>query len=192
MTVGTELLAVPFPEMIQRLGVGVAEAQLQMDMVSLRIARLMAGYDEAEGEGEVEDTNGAPLPPETGITSPRYLINFGDGNSYSLLELGFTPTFYQFVDTVIELKMSISMSRTSEAKLSRSTTKATAKGIALPFAAGGAVSASSVSASYSSKYQYSAEGSSLMRTKLVPVPPPAVLETRIRDLLAARTAAAEA
>ncbi len=44
---------------------------------------------------------------------------------------------------------------------------------------------SSVSASYSAKYQYSAEGSSLMRTKLVPVPPPAILEERIRAMIAA-------
>ncbi|PSJ38824.1 hypothetical protein [Allosphingosinicella deserti] len=186
MSVGTELLAVPFPEMIQRLGVGVAEAQLQMDMVSLRIARLMAGYDETEDDGDVEDAEN--LPEDAGVKSPRYLIDFGDGNSYSLLELGFTPTFYQFVDTVIELKMSISMTRTTEAKLSRSSTTAKAKGFAVPFAAGGSVSTSSVSASFASKYQYSAEGSSLMRTKLVPVPPPAVLEERIRALLAKRAA----
>jgi hypothetical protein len=179
MSVGTELLAVPFPEMVQRLGVGIAEAQLQIDMVSLRIARLMAGYDEEDDEAKDGD----------GVKSPRYLIEFGDGNSYSLLELGFTPTFYQFVDTVIELKMSISMTRTTEVKRATSTTKASARGFAVPFAAGGSVSATSVSASYSAKYQYSAEGSSLMRTKLVPVPPPAVLETRIRDLLAKRAAA---
>ena len=188
MTVGTELLAVPFPEMIQRLGVGVAEAQLKMDKVSMRIARLMAGYDEAEDEGDVDNPVG--LPEDAGIKSPRYLVDFGDGKSYSLLELGFTPTFYQFVDTVIELKMSIAVTRTTESKLSRSTTTVKAGGFAVPFVAGGSVSASSVSASFASKYQYSAEGSSLMRTKLVPVPPPAVLETRIRDLLAARTAAA--
>ena len=181
MSVGTELLAVPFPEMVQRLGVGIAEAQLQMDMVSLRIARLMAGYDEEEDEDEDDAGDGNK--------SPRYLVDFGDGNSYSLLELGFTPTFYQFIDTVIELKMSISMTRTVEVKRSSKTTKAKARGFAVPFAAGGSVSASSVSASYSAKYQYTAEGSSLMRTKLVPVPPPAVLEQRIRDLLAKRALA---
>ncbi|NJM78964.1 MAG: hypothetical protein HC854_03825 [Flavobacterium sp.] len=31
-----------------------------------------------------------------------------------------------------------------------------------------------------SKYSYSAEGSSLLQTKLVPIPPPAVLEERIQ------------
>jgi hypothetical protein len=40
-----------------------------------------------------------------------------------------------------------------------------------------------VDATYTSKYNYSAEGSSLLRTKLVPVPPPSVLQDRIRALM---------
>ena len=51
------------------------------------------------------------------------------------------------------------------------------------FGGGYSARASSVSASYASKYQYSAEGSSLMRTKIVPVPPPPVLEERIRMIV---------
>jgi len=42
---------------------------------------------------------------------------------------------------------------------------------------------SQVDATYSAKYSYSAEGSSLLRTKLVPLPPPPILEERIRRLL---------
>lgn len=176
MTVGTELLAVPFPEMVQRLGVGIAQAQLQLDLVSLRIARLMAGYDEeadAQREGD-------------GNKSVNYLVKFGDGREYSLLELGFTPTFYQFVDTVIELKMSISVQSEVEVKRSSSSAVAKGGGFWTPFGGGGSVSASSVSASFAAKYQYSAEGSSLMRTKLVPVPAPSLLEDRIRSLIAQR------
>jgi hypothetical protein len=179
-TVGTELLAVPFPEMVQRLGVGIADAQLQLDLVSLRIARLMAGYDE-EAEAETEGD---------GLKSRGYLVKFGDGQEYSLMELGFTPTFYQFVDTVIELKMSISMSRETQVKRSSNSTTVAAGGFWTPFGGGGAVRATSVSASYAAKYQYSAEGSSVMRTKLVPIPPPALFEERVRALLAARNAPA--
>lgn len=40
-----------------------------------------------------------------------------------------------------------------------------------------------VDGSYSQKYSYSAEGASLLRTKLVPVPPPAILEERIREVM---------
>lgn len=177
MSVGTELLSVPFPEMVQRLGVGIANAQLQLDLVSLRIARLMAGYDE---EAEVKKEG-------EGVKSKNYLVKLGDGQEYSLMELGFTPTFYQFVDTVIELKMSISVSSETEIKREAKSSVTAGGAVWTPFGGGGAVRSSSVSASFSAKYQYSAEGSSLMRTKLVPIPPPALFEERVRALIAART-----
>ena len=173
MTVGTELLAVPFPEMVQRMGVGIAQAQFQLDLISMRIARMMAGFD------ETADAN----QPGEGNRSPKFLVKFGDGQEYSLLELGFTPTFYQFVDTVIEIKMSISMKSESEVQTSSSSSLTAGGAFWTPFGGGGAVSSSSVSASYAAKYQYSAEGSSLMRTKLVPIPPPALFEERVRDLM---------
>lgn len=100
----------------------------------------------------------------------------------SMLELGFTPTFYQFVDTVIELKMSISMN--SSVETSQSSTRISAKASLGFFSAKANVSC--VSASFASKYQYSAEGSSIMRTKLVPIPPPAILEERIRKMIEAK------
>ncbi|AJQ97768.1 hypothetical protein [Gynuella sunshinyii] len=178
MSVGTELLNVPFPEMIKTLGVGVAEAQYELDLVSMKIARLMAGY-----EPDQEPEDGSPAPPST--PERTMLIPLGDGNQYSLLELGFTPTFYQFVDTLIELKMSISMTRETNFKHSSTTVNASVKGKVGFFSASASMRVSSVSASYSSKYQYSAEGSSLMRTKLVPIPAPAILEERIRAMITA-------
>ena len=178
MGIGAELLAVPLPEMVKRLGVGIAEAQWQLDLTSLRIARMMAGYDEIEDEKNAGE----------GTKSQRYLIEFGDGEKYSMLELGFTPTFYQFVDTVIEMKVSISISQETQVSASSTSVAAKAGGFVTPFGGAASVSASSVSASYSAKYQYSAEGSSMVRTKLVPLPPPALLEQRVRDLLARRRA----
>lgn len=109
----------------------------------------------------------------------------------SMLELGFTPTFYQFVDTIIEVKINISFTESREATIS-TTTNTKNSGLSGRFAllgpAGGAqikrsVSTSQVNASFSSKFSYTAEGSSLLRTKLTPIPPPAILEERIRDLM---------
>ena len=60
--------------------------------------------------------------------------------------------------------MAISMSKTREASIS---TKAKA---------GFGCFSASVNASYSSKYSYSVEGSSLLRTKLTPVPPNTFIE----------------
>ena len=196
MSVGTDLLAAPFPMLVRNLGVGIAEAQLELDLVSLKIARMMAGYEIDETPGETSETDSSTTDAtdagDSGDTSgnaenpsQKYLVEFSDGKKYSLLELGFTPTFYQFVDTVIELKLSISMSTEHSSTVKRSRTKVSAKGVALPFFAAGSISVSSVSASYANKYQYSAEGSSIMRTKLVPIPAPALLEERIRDMITA-------
>ncbi|TVR65995.1 MAG: hypothetical protein EA422_02950 [Gemmatimonadales bacterium] len=120
----------------------------------------------------------------------------------SLMELGFTPTFYQFVDTIIEVKIAIRMTRTRE--FSRTTSNATTEaeregerggsaGLSFgrPFGVKGStthkssqtVQTTQVDATYSSKYSYSAEGASLLRTKLVPVPPPAILTERIRSFM---------
>lgn len=177
MSVGTDLLNVPFPEMIKTLGVGIAEAQYELDLVSMKIARMMAGYEPDE-EPEDGSAPAASQPERT------LLVPLGDGNEYSLLELGFTPNFYQFVDTMIELKMSISMSRETNVSKKSTTVDASVKGKVGFFSASAKMRVSSVSASYASKYQYSAEGSSLMRTKLVPVPPPPILEERIRNMIA--------
>jgi hypothetical protein len=81
------------------------------------------------------------------------------------------------------------MSRETNVSRSSTTMDASMKGSVGFFSASAKMRVSTVSASYSAKYQYSAEGSSLMRTKLVPVPAPAILEERIRAMIAASTAA---
>lgn len=183
MSVSTEMVNTPFPEMVRAMGIGVAEAQYELDLVSLKIARMMAGYMPDPEPREGEDPPPAPPgPPERTV-----LVKLGDGNEYSLLELGFVPVFYQFVDTMIELKLSLSASRETETKRSSTVVNASVSGKVGFFSASAKMRCSVVSASYSAKYQYSAEGSSLMRTKLVPVPAPAILEERIRSMITATT-----
>src|SRR5690625_697411 len=154
-SIGRELANVPFPDMIKGLGEGIANAQYELDKASIKIAYLLAGYEENEKGELIRDKN---------------LDIILDGKSYNLIELGFTPTFYQFVDTYIELKMAISMQEQTEMG-----GEVKAGGGFLCFAA-------SVTASYSQKYDYSVEGSSMMRTKLVTVPAPAVIEQKLKDM----------
>lgn len=154
-----ELVNVPVHQLIESVAVGIARAQYELDLTGLKIAQLMGGSDEAS------------------------LVQFGN-KKYSLLELGFTPTFYQFVDTVIEVKVSISTTSSSESSTTSTDTSSEEKDSMGFFTTKVQAKSSSVTASYASKYQYSAEGSSLVRTKIVPVPAPAVLNERIRGLLA--------
>ena len=119
-----------------------------------------------------------------------------------MMELGFTPTFYQFIDTIIEVKIAIKITRDESLSIKAgfSTTSTTTSNqqrveeqkrrrfLRTKRSVTGTVDrttavTASVNAEYSSKYSYSAEGSSLLRTKLVPVPPPAVLEERIRSMI---------
>ncbi|WP_442264615.1 hypothetical protein ACSIGC_09640 [Tenacibaculum sp. ZS6-P6] len=142
-----EIQNAPLPEMVKSLGLGIAEAQRALDKVSMDLAK------------ELVDTK----------------IEMG-GQEYSLLALGFTPTFYQYVDTFFECKMSVSMMESREFGASVS--------VSAGFNVGFVAVTASVSASYSQKYQYSAEASSLIRTKLVTVPNPPVFEQRLQSLIA--------
>ena len=104
----------------------------------------------------------------------------------SMLELGFSPTFYQFVDTLIQVKIGITISREASSSLSyKRDSKSTSRSASFSWRKGlktnKTVSTTQINAQYSQKYSYSAEGSSLLQTKLVPIPPPAILEQRIQQ-----------
>jgi len=171
MAVGQDLLNVPMGDMIRQMAFAIADAQVQLDEASLRVAEMMSGR-------RIErDANGAP----TGATVDTR-ISFG-GEQVSMMELGFSPNFYQFVDTLIEVKIAIKMSL----EIASSTTiKGERKTASLTFGNGRvnySVTTTPIDATYSTKYNYSIEGSSLLRTKLMPIPPPPILEERIRKLI---------
>lgn len=127
--------------------------------------------------------------PATNPPDPNQLVSIA--TRLSMMELGFSPTFYQFVDTIIEVNLSISMTReySSEVKVDskskgvrRSASLSWQKG-KIDYSQSKTVTTTNVNATYASKYSYSAEGSSLLRTKLTPIPPPPILEERIRQLM---------
>jgi hypothetical protein len=158
-------------DMIRQMAFAIADAQFQLDEASIQVARYMSGEPVS-----VDDGNG-------GTTEEKTTVLF-DGEELSMIELGFTPTFYQFVDTLIEVKIAIKI--TAEA-----TSERKVKGTRFAFSSnrnGFSISTTPVDATYTSKYNYSAEGSSLLRTKLVPVPPPSILEERIRAAMEKKAA----
>lgn len=111
----------------------------------------------------------------------------------SMMELGFAPTFYQFVDTIIEVKIAIKITRTREYSVTRgsktssvdsaSRRKRSFWGTKRSNSYRRDVATSQVDATYASKYSYSAEGASILRTKIVPVPTPTALEDRIQSFM---------
>src|SRR5437870_4668057 len=97
-TLAQQLSEIPFGEMLVSMGRGVAEAQFELDKMSSLVALAMSG------KYQVEINEAGTL----GLVERDNCVLFA-GEALSLLELGFTPTFYQFVDTILEIKVSVSM-----------------------------------------------------------------------------------
>jgi hypothetical protein len=130
----------PLPQMVEQLGRAIAEAQYSMDRSSVAIARMM---------GSTEEGHGVVL---AGEEAPR-----------SLLELGFSPTFYQITDAKVEAKVSLTVGRSTETSVGASV------------GAQYGIFSASVDASYSSKYSYDLTASSSVTAHFVAIPPPAAL-----------------
>lgn len=170
--VGRELLNVPMGDMIRQMALAIADSQVALDRASMDVADFMS---RARVEFGVErDNDGKPIADTSDGAAPGAYKK----KKYSMLELGFSPTFYQFVDTIIEVRIAIKVTLDIEDKANYKTRSAT---YGFKKGTGVTVQTSQVDGTYTSKFGYSVEGSSLLRTKLVPIPPPAILEQRIRE-----------
>jgi hypothetical protein len=81
----SELQQAPLPQLVEKLGVSIAQAQFALDRNAAAIAQVLANKEE-------------------GID-----LNDGEGKR-SLLELGFAPTFYQITEATIEARVAFSAS----------------------------------------------------------------------------------
>jgi len=173
MSIGQQLLNVPFPEMVYNLASSIAKSQANLDRESIEILRIMG-----DKENAVVNLPAIKLDGSGGLT--------GDEESIptSMIGAGFQPTFYQFAETVIEVKMAIMMTKESsyerrtEGEIKETTTRRTWWGRRSV-----SVRSTPVDATYSSKYNFQQEGSSTIRTRLVPVPPNPFMQ-RLLDMKA--------
>lgn len=150
-SVGQDLLDVPFAEMVFQLASSVAEAQAMLDVNSVKVLNAM-------GEANT--------------------VVFEEPNfSTSMIGAGFQPTFYQFAETIIEVKMSVNATQLTQEERKTEGRKNT---FIMPRGRGSIkITSTPINATYSNKYNYSAEGTSTLRTRLVPVPPNALIQKYI-------------
>lgn len=139
-SVNTMLEQSPLPQLVEGMGKAIAEAQLALDKRSIEIARML---------GEPIEV----FPARDGKPAEMR----------SMLELGFTPTFYHFTETTIKARVAFSSTQSTEYSVGGS------------FGGQFYVFTASVNASYSNKYSFTAEGSSEISTRIVSLPPPAPL-----------------
>ncbi len=179
LAVGNALTSVRIDQLILNLAKGIAWGQYDLDKVGVDITKMM----------------GVPGTVSIG------------GEKLSMLEAGFLPSFYHFVDTILELKMEVHIreeintsfgykdevkaSTTVDAGVELSTSASANVGIA---SVEGGVKAHwntistagysrTIDAAHSQKFSQDLAASSSIRTKIVPVPPPELLVERIKILL---------
>ncbi len=140
------LAALPLDAMISSLGIGIARAQEAIDMNAIKTATKL---------GELTFDFPGPLDDNGEVTTV----------SRSLLSLGFVPTFYQFTEATLELRIEMKMEVEDSASMSGSAEAKVDKGAV---AIGGTVSASAAR-------KYGAESSAMTHVQLtmVAVPAPA-------------------
>ena len=193
-----ELSGAPLADLIHAVALAVADGQFQMDKASLRSAEFMSGWMPRRDldTGQLLTPEGQPADMASYVnTQVAFGYHYDQNgervaNSLSMMELGFVPTFYQFVDTVIDMKLTLRLHRqgadSGGVEGTSTTTEQRAAGKAAGRSAGKAktvVTTRPVDARYASSYNFHAEMVSRVKTKLVPIPPPPLLEERIRALL---------
>ena len=175
MGVGQDLLNVPFPQMIFSMAQAIAKGQLALDKSSIETLKVLANtqFDWLPEVTEVlfarpiKITSGN-APANTTVTGVGVDTEPAQFTKLTLLQAGINPTFYQFVDSTIEVKMSISSTTSSENSLDVGVDVSAS----VDFFFGSASISSHVNYHTANKYSYSVEGSSLLRTELKPAPPP--------------------
>lgn len=166
-SVAQALEGVPIGQLLGGLAIDLCRAQHDIDLMSIRLTEVMSGRRTlVTGEGteqvfEERDTR----------------VEF-DGERVSLLDLGLVPTFLQMVDTVLEIKLSVSLSRDDSSERRELTAQ-----VELGGEVGAAAHVTAVDARFSSRFQYSAEGSSCLVTRIVPVPAPPELLQVVKGLV---------
>jgi hypothetical protein len=175
--------------MVQNLAFAIARGQLALDRSSIETTRQLA-KEKVKIIEEIHETitpsfktvnltikdgEGNDHEETVVITGATIASESTDPVDYSLLQAGLFPTFYQFTESVIEVKMAISQKTSSANELEVGASLSVQGGfgpVSVAFAA-------HVNYKTSNTYSYSAEGSSLLRTTLKPVPPPSRLTPRI-------------
>ncbi|MCW4005680.1 MAG: DUF2589 domain-containing protein [Candidatus Bathyarchaeota archaeon] len=159
LSIGTELASVPFDQMIRNLLLAMVSAQNEAN------SSFIAG---------VQDLAEAEVSIKYNKTSDN--SNQEQTISGNALAFGILPTLLQIQNGTIQIKMVITMQKTTEASV-----HVKAKG-------GWAFFSASVDAKYSSKYSYSVTASSFIEIKVAPAPPPEPL-MRVIDKIVQDTTA---
>jgi hypothetical protein len=190
--VGAELASVPFGKMIYDMASAIARSQIALDRSSIELVKVLSTtkfdylpdvveilepaprvlqYTDADGNLQtVTDSDGQPVM----ITGVQVNVSPGETFPLTLLQAGVNPTFYQFTNSVIQVKMSVTSTTESDDSLNVSVDTQGNR----DFLFSGGTVTSHVNATFANKFSYSVDGSSSLQTTLACVPPPKAMMPR--------------
>jgi hypothetical protein len=167
--IGTEISEIPFGDMLATVAKGIAEGQRKLDLESIKtlieLSQTMVQIIPEVAEVitpspfEVDVSGHDPII----VTGARVSAMPGDPVTMTALQAGIAPTFYQFSEATIQLKLSLQIREveTTETDGTRNT--------------GFLFFGSHVNFKTQNTYSYQVDGSSSVTATLRPVPPPSRL-----------------
>ena len=188
--IGQDLLDIPFGEMVRNLGIAIADGQTAMDRNSLETMKELVATEVdvvtevtevIEAEERTIDVDGAPITV-TGATVNASGVP-PQTRRINMLQAGLLPTFYQFTEASIEVKLSITMreDRSGQTNAHQGQSEYSSVGGWWGFGSSRAY-ASTVDYKTQNTYSYQATGASVLRAILRPVPPPARLAPAVTTI----------
>jgi hypothetical protein len=167
--VGNELAEVPFGELLRNVAQGIADGQRALDLAAVQTLIELSKITVDLIPEIAEVITPAPIPvavpgqPPIQVTGARVTSTASTPVKMSALQAGIVPSFYQFTEATIQLKMSIQLREVQE-------TDTDGKKRAGLLAFG-----SNVNFRTQNTFSYNVQGSSSVTAVLRPVPPPSRL-----------------
>jgi len=164
--IGNELSEIPFGDMIASVAKGIAEGQRQLDMASIQtlielsqtIVPIIPEVSEVITPSPFEVAVSGQ--PSVTVTGARVSASAAEPVAMTALQAGITPTFYQFTEATIQLKLSLQVRQVEEV--------ATDGTRSLGFL----FFSSNVNFRTQNTFSYQVDGSASVTATLKPVPPP--------------------
>jgi hypothetical protein len=182
--IGRDLLDLPFAELVRNLAIAIADGQTALDRNSLNTLQTLISEnvpliteltEVIEPEERAVDAAGRSIT----VTGARITPSAAPTVEMSLFQAGLLPTFYQFTEASVEVKLSITMREDTDADSAGRFASASGNRIEWLGLRASRAYASTVDYRTANTYSYTAEGSSVLRATLRPVPPPARFEPTI-------------
>ena len=163
--VGSELQEAGFGDILRSIAQGIADGQRALDLAAIQTLIVLANTPPPPPPQVTEVITSQQLSvpisgqPNIDVTGIRVTANASDPVQMTALQAGLLPTFYQFTDAEIDLKISIQLRQATQTEMDGSTQTS-----------GIFAFASHVNFRTQNTYSYEVDASSSVTATLKPVP----------------------